>query len=473
MRALRLTALGIVAAAAFPAAASAAQTVNLDQCANGAAATPEVCSGSAWINGNLNETKSHYAEDDVVPFRAVFSGLAAGEHTVTIRYATTKDGKHAYDYLASYDKTESGAEPCGTGGPTCPAGVDTESIPEDPALAGHVASAAHAGDVFTLWGGTIDSVSAYAPAGDPAGDSSNGLTITFTSTDPNPVLAWGGHIASHLDWGPGSSAAAIPGSPWHMSLDEFDGGPAGAQDRSLKAVERFFGASLTVVEDSTPDGQLFGFTASGAGMSGFSLGEGIVGEQPSRSYTFPTADDLGTKVVTQSAVAGWPLTALSCTETRGQDSSADLGAATATAVLEEGEHATCTFVNTQDAPEIPVIPETPGEQQQQSVAVAIAQQIASAQSRNKPACKSRRSFSIRIREYRDQKLRSARISVNGKHLVAVRGARLRAPVKLKGLPKGRVVVRIKAVTTTGKKVSGKRVYHPCTPKRKHTVPSPL
>lgn len=470
MPALRLAALGILAAAAFPAASQAAPTVSLDQCANGPAATHEVCSGSAWVNGNLNETKSHYAEDDVVPFRAVFSGLDAGTHTVTIRYATTKDGKHAYDYLASYGKTEPGAEPCGTGGPACPAGVDTESIPEDPALAGHVASASHAGDVFTLWGGTIDAVSAYAPAGDPAGDSSNGLTITFTSTDPNPVLAWGGHVASHLDWGPGSSAADIAGSPWHMSLDSFDGGPAGAQDRSLKAVERFFAASLTVVESSDPDGQLFGFTTTGAGMSDTSLGEGVTGEQASRTYTFATADDLGTKTVTQGAVAGWPLTGLSCTETRGQDSSADLGAATATAVLEEGERATCTFVNTQDAPEVPLIPETPGEQ---SVAVTVAQQIASAQSRNKAACKSRRSFSIRIREYRRQKLRSARISVNGKHLVAVRGGRLRAPVKLTGLPKGRIVVRITAVTTTGKKVSGKRVYHPCTKKRPKSVPGPL
>jgi hypothetical protein len=206
-------------------------------------------------------------------------------------------------------------------------------------------------------------------------------------------------------------------------------------------------------------------------MSDIALGEGILGESASHTYTFGDADALGTKTVTQSAVAGWPLTGLSCVESRGQDSSADQGAATATAVLEEGEHATCTFVNTQDAPEVPEVPLVP--EQQPGAAVVVAQQIASAQSRNKPACKSRRSFRIRIREYRNQKLRSALISVNGRRLIAVRGRRLRAPVKLKGLPRGRIVVRIRAVTTTGKRVSGKRVYHPCTPKRPTSIPGPL
>ena len=469
MRPLRLLALGIVTAAAFPAASHAAATVSLDQCANGPAATPEACTGSAWVNGNLNEEKSHYAEADVVPYRILFGGLDAGSHSVTIRWASTKAGKHAFDYLASFDKTEPGAAPCDP----CPAGVDTEPIPEDPALAGTVASADHAGDVFTLWGGTITGVSAYAPTGDPAGDSSNAITVTFTSTDPNPVLAWGGHVASHLDWGPGSSAADIDGSPWHMSVDGFDGGAVGSQDRSLKAAARFFPASLTVVESSDPDGQLFDFTTTGAGMADVSLGEGITGRDASTTYTFGTLADLGTKTVAQTAVAGWPLTSLTCTESRAADSSTDPASATATAVLEEGEHATCTFVNTQDVPEVPLTEDTPGEEQSTAVAVAVAERIASAQSRNTPACKSRRSFRIRIREYRDQKLRSARISVNGKHLVAVRGGRLRAPIKLTGLPKGRVVVRITAVTTSGAKVRGKRVYHPCTKKRPSSVPHPL
>lgn len=80
-------------------------------------------------------------------------------------------------------------------------------------------------------------------------------------------------------------------------------------------------------------------------------------------------------------------------------------------------------------------------------------------------CKSRRSFKIRARAPRGQKLRSARVFVNGKRVRTLRGKSLRAAVNLRGLPKGTVRVRIVARTTRGRTVTATRTYRTCAPKR--------
>src|SRR5512138_1071313 len=98
-------------AAAAPAAAPLAAgslTVNLDQCANDT--TP-----CTWQNGDLNGNNSAYAEGDVVPFRLAIEGLTAGTHSFHINYDFTAGGHEAYDYLATYNATETVAL-CATGG---------------------------------------------------------------------------------------------------------------------------------------------------------------------------------------------------------------------------------------------------------------------------------------------------------------------------------------------------------------------
>src|SRR4051794_11551783 len=54
--------------------ALANESVRLDQCANGAVGvvTPDQCTGTAWVNGNLGSSKSHYVEGESVPYRDVF-----------------------------------------------------------------------------------------------------------------------------------------------------------------------------------------------------------------------------------------------------------------------------------------------------------------------------------------------------------------------------------------------------------------
>ncbi len=239
---LSVLVLSPITANAAPSAAS------LDQCADGTTLPlpATACSGSTdWVNGDLNEAKSIYREGDSVPFRMLLSGLSGpGSHSLIFQWDTTKSGKHAYDYLTTYNRTVSGADPCaGVSGCGSPA---TFPIPPDT----HDPKAQVAGDL-TCFNCTITTVSAptlpelgtcsaydadahYALCGNYRGDSSTAIKLTFTTSVDSPVIAWGGHIASELIWGEGQGAGAIPGSPYHMRLISLDG-TGGNQDRSLKA----------------------------------------------------------------------------------------------------------------------------------------------------------------------------------------------------------------------------------------------
>src|SRR5262249_5104041 len=82
-------------------------TASLNQCANGTLAAPTGCGASVnWVNGNVNGSKAHYFEGNFLPYRMVMTGLSAGSHQLTIQWDTTKGGRHALDYIGSYDATE-------------------------------------------------------------------------------------------------------------------------------------------------------------------------------------------------------------------------------------------------------------------------------------------------------------------------------------------------------------------------------
>jgi PKD repeat protein len=81
-------------------------------------------------------------------------------------------------------------------------------------------------------------------------------------------------------------------------------------------------------------------------------------------------------------------------------------------------------------------------------------------------CVSRRKFVIRLREPRGDKLLSARVLVNGKRVKTLRGKRLKAPVNLTGLPKGRFKVKVIGRTRNGRTVSEQRRYRTCAKKRR-------
>src|SRR5258708_6267472 len=113
---LGLYLLGSNAAKPIPALA-ASTSANIDQCANGAAVSNIISCppGSGdWQNGDLNRNNSHYREGDSVPFRIHFTGLTPNQSTaITISWqATNSPGEHAYDYLTSWNRTVTSANPC-------------------------------------------------------------------------------------------------------------------------------------------------------------------------------------------------------------------------------------------------------------------------------------------------------------------------------------------------------------------------
>ena len=83
----------------------------------------------------------------------------------------------------------------------------------------------------------------------------------------------------------------------------------------------------------------------------------------------------------------------------------------------------------------------------------------------KRTCASRRRFVIHVHRPRFVRITSARVYVNGRRVAVRRGRRLTAPVDLRGLPRGRFTVTIKARTSTGRTITGRRRYRTCVPKR--------
>ena len=202
--------------------------------------SPTACTGEAWTNGNVNEQKAHYAEGESVPYRTILENLIVGNtYTLTIEYDTTQGGKHAFDYLTSFDRTEPtpGNNPCtrkqgGSIVSVCnPLSFVTTPIPIDTNVTNGQNGAPGGGDditqvagAFTLFNGNAFSVlnagSAYTLDGTYAGNSSTSITVQFNATSSIAVIAWGGHISTRLDWGVANSAIAINGSPYHMRLTD-------------------------------------------------------------------------------------------------------------------------------------------------------------------------------------------------------------------------------------------------------------
>src|SRR5439155_4664361 len=153
----------------------------------------------------------------------------------------------------------------------------------------------------------------------PTGDSSNSIGITFTVLPANStvVLAWGGHIADHHVWPLGTSAASIPGSPFHTRLLGLDGS-GGNQDRSLSSDAVTFPATITIIKHASPPSSTTAFsfttertgqTMGGLSPSSFSLTDSDPDTDPSQPFTgitsFSTSLISGAYTFTEGVTAGW------------------------------------------------------------------------------------------------------------------------------------------------------------------------
>jgi hypothetical protein len=337
-----------VASAAIP---SATPSATLYQCRNGSdlATRTSGCSTDAaeWSNGSSADTDASYEEGGSVPYRMTFDDIAtSGTHTVTLEWDTTTAGKHAIDYLTTWNRTVTDSNPClGISGCTFPGVLDTDytqfDIPADPQVTG--AGVTPPPGKFTFWGATITGVSAYSGgAGFPAFDNSRSIVISFTAGVANPVLAWGGHIATRQDWGVNGSFVGSPGS-YHMRGLTFDGsGVIG--DVSLSTAAVAFAAAITITLDATPDDSTsFAFTGSPSPLTAFSL---VDDGTSANTKFFGNLPDSGTYTVNETPIpSGWAFDAITCTATIANGGSAASSGTMVTIVLQEGENWTCTYTN--------------------------------------------------------------------------------------------------------------------------------
>jgi hypothetical protein len=203
-----------------------------------------------WVNGNLNDKQAHYLEGMSVPYRLVLTDLALGSHTVNIEWDTRDQGKAAIDYITHFQRLQPHsqfvpAHSAETVDPLLGLGLgsppsSTFPIPAPSSSGSPVAgqptasfNALPAGErVMTIYNGAIMSMP-YANEDPLSGASAKTrLTINFTATASTVVLAWGGHIASNVDWLGGAHPG---GSPYHTRVKDLDNNSVGNQDRSLKS----------------------------------------------------------------------------------------------------------------------------------------------------------------------------------------------------------------------------------------------
>lgn len=344
--------------------------VDLDQCRNGTAASPVACTGSAWVNGNAGSSNSHWAENQFLAYRMKFSGLTPGAtvHTLTIGYDIIKGGPHAIDYLGTFNATDALANPC-SGVAGCVLGSPTSTIaitPDNVTVTNNTNPntgfpIVQTPGQFTMWGGNLLSF-AYTAVNVGGGDTERTVTVTFTASVANPVLAWGGHVGWIGDWGVGNSAGGISGSPYHMRLIDFDGS-GGNQDRSLSADAVIASGAVFIKKVAVPlDGSgnavfAFPFTAStNFGPTSFSLidDNGGPGIDTQQSQTITVFGPANTITVTEgSGPVGWSLSDRDCVESGVQDSTKSLTlpfGPTVSIIVQLGEVVTCTFTNTQLVP---------------------------------------------------------------------------------------------------------------------------
>jgi hypothetical protein len=345
-------------------ASAIAEAGNLDQCANGGVGDPvEPCSGAGWVNGNVNNSKAHWTEGQSVAYRQILTGFTPGStgNTVTLGYDTTKAGKHALDYLTSFDRTETlamGNDPC-SGVVGCSLGTFT-TFPiqtDSQVTAGFDQIPGNSDDItqipgnFTLFGGTITGVSAYTVSGSYGSDSHTSVTITFTADSANMVLSWGGHIGTRADWGAANSAVFISGSPYHMSQDACSFG-CGSQDRALSASAVNLDSRIIIIKQASPESaNVFGFSTTGTGLSNFTLvDDGNDTDATPNSITFNNLlapSTSGSFSVTETANGFYDLTNLTCavTGTGGSTASPNIPASLVNITLQYGDTVTCTFFN--------------------------------------------------------------------------------------------------------------------------------
>ena len=261
---LPLTYLRIVVAIAVSFLLSSSFTVYGQACQfqqgqNGGVGLPAV-SPVEFERGNSNGNKSHIAEGFSVPYRIEFTTLEANQqYRVRIAFDVKKNGRVAFDYITGFQNLQLSASLhpelvnplVGTGLQNL-SGISSSFLAiTSPAYTTNTIFNSTAGNSFAqlktsagfnpeislptspfssslrdkgnmaIWNATLNSIQYVGGVDISPGTVSVAMDVVFTKANNanNVVLAWGGHIASLLDWGQGNSASAISGSPYHMYVE--------------------------------------------------------------------------------------------------------------------------------------------------------------------------------------------------------------------------------------------------------------
>jgi hypothetical protein len=296
----------LIGGGSFSSAATTSPSVSdYSQCANGTAQSKSCPSG--FINGILNTNNSSYSEDQVTAQRLVVVFPLAGDHSIDLQYLVRKAGNHAYDSLATWNQTQTGAGFCdsftGKAKTSCTSATsgtaETKDIPADPLVvnsscttASTTTSVHQIPGVFTMFGATFNGTPTYTGT---STDTSQGLyenihiPIHTDSAKATVYFYFGGHLAAGLGsraWGTGCGSSSINGGPYHISVNLIDGASAGSRDNQIMS-----GAILaqTPSINTTPDNdETFSETLSDS----VTLGGGATGNV--HFYLFDNASDCTT-----------------------------------------------------------------------------------------------------------------------------------------------------------------------------------
>ena len=182
-------------------------TVNgLTQCENGGSpSTATNC--DAWIGSVLNATHNHYREDQSVPQRAQLTATDTSDYAVNVTYDVINHGDHAYDSLATWNVTQTTADPCqgltGAFLTLCQTTTPTTfQMQSDPTPLGPVGAgisnvtSAHelpaTSRQWTIYGGTI---TAAATIVNPGTTATATITLHDNTVGGPMILLFGGHLA--------------------------------------------------------------------------------------------------------------------------------------------------------------------------------------------------------------------------------------------------------------------------------------
>lgn len=244
----------LIGGGTFSSAASTSPSVSdYSQCANGKAQSNACPSG--FINGILNANNSSYSEDQVTAQRLVVVFPLAGSHTIDLQYLVRKANNHAYDSLATFDQTQTGAGYCdsftGKAKTNCESATSGSPAMQDIPADGLAVNSActttstttsdhQIPGVFKMFGATFTGTPSYLGT---TSDTSQGLyqnieiPITTAGANATVYFYFGGHLAAGLGsraWGSGCGASNINGGPYHIKLNAIDG-TAGSRDNQITA----------------------------------------------------------------------------------------------------------------------------------------------------------------------------------------------------------------------------------------------